>query len=232
MENVTLNQIAYGIFEMARIKLSDDDDISIDLIKDYVHSTRARLLEQKFNKNARVIEDAFIQSLGALEIEAIDSSAHSIIKSGRYMFRTKLEIPTTISRKNYEGTFTRIGPADQLGVEYNLVSYNRALFSGNGRYNKDMVFCFIRDSKLYLISNTGLIHKGIQFIDVAGVFENPSQVAMFKDLNGNSLYSDFEKYPVSRTMVDDIQNIVLKEKFGIKLNVPPDNLNDGTQLTQ
>ena len=65
-----------------------------------------------------------------------------------------------------------------------------------------------------------------------GVFENPSQVARFKDSNGNSLYSDSGRYPVSRTLADDIQNVILKEKFGIKVNVPPDVQNDGTQKIQ
>jgi len=232
MENITLNQIAYGIFEIARIKLTDDDDISLDLIKDYVHSTRARLLKQRFDKNIRVIEDVFTQTLGAVEIEAVDSSTHSTIKSGRYMYRTIREIPATISRHNQEGTFTRIGPADRLGEEYNLVSYNRALFSGSGRFNKDRIFCFLHDNRIYIISNSGLFHKAVQFINVVGVFENPSQVAQFTDSNGNSLYSDTGRYPVSRSMADDIQNVIFKEKFGIKTAVLPDNTNDGTQVTQ
>lgn len=229
MENVTLNQIAYEIFEAVRGHISDDDDISIEQIKDMIHDTRARLLEQKFERNARVIDNAFIQSLGALEIEPVDSSAHSSIRSGRYMYRTKLEIPQTVIRKNYEGTFTRVGPADKLAVEYNFVSYNRALHSGSGRFNKDMIFCFLRDNRMYLISNSGLFHKGVQFIDVAGVFENPSQVAKFLDVGNNSLYSDDARYPVSRTMKDDIVNLILKEKFGIQANAQSDNVNDGTQ---
>jgi len=229
MENVTLNQIAYEIFEAVRGHISDDDDISIEQIKDMVHDTRARLLKQKFDKNPRVIDNAFVQSLGALEIEPVDSSAHSSIKAGRYMYRTKLEIPQTIVRHNSEGTFTRIGPADKLAVEYNFLSYNRALYSGNGRFNKDMIFSFLRDSKIYIISNSGLFHKGVQFIDVAGVFENPSQVAKFLDVANNSLYSDDARYPISRTMKDDITNLILKEKFGIQANAPSDNVNDGTQ---
>jgi len=167
MENVTLNQIAYEIFEAVRGHISDDDDISIEQIKDMVHDTRARLLKQKFDKNPRVIDNAFVQSLGALEIEPVDSSAHSSIKAGRYMYRIKLEIPQTIVRHNSEGTFTRIGPADKLAVEYNFLSYNRALYSGNGRFNKDMIFSFLRDSKIYIISNSGLFHKGVQFIGVS-----------------------------------------------------------------
>lgn len=229
MENVTLNQIAFEIFEVVRGNISDDDDISIEQIKDMIHNTRARLLKQKFDKNIRVIDNAYVQSLGAMEIEPVDSSAHDSIRSGRYMYRTKKEVPSTIPRFNYEGTFTRIGPADQLGVEYNLVSYNRALYSGNGRFNKNMIFCFLRDNRLYLISNSGLYHKGVQFIDVAGVFENPSQVANFKDVNNNSLYSDDARYPVSRSMVDDIMNVILKEKFALQAQAPSDKLNDGTQ---
>lgn len=225
--NVTLNQIAYGIFEVIRGKLSDDDDISLDHIKDMIHSTRAKLLKQKFDKNLRRIDDVFIQSLGALEIEAVDASAHSTIKAGRYMYRTVLEVPSTIDRRNYEGTFTRIGPADTLATEYNLVSYNRALYSGNGRFNKDHIFCFVRDSKIYLISNSGAYHKGVQFIDVQGVFQNPSQVATFTDNNGDSLYADDKNYPISRSMREDIENIILKEKLGIEAKAPSDKLNDG-----
>lgn len=228
MENVTLNEIAYNIFETVRGQISDDDNISIEYIKDLVHSTRARLLSQRFNKNVRTIEDVFTQSLGALEIEAVDSSAHSTLKSGRYMYRTKLEIPATISRHNQEGTFTRIGPADELGVEYNLVSYNRALHSGNGRFNKDSIFCFLRDNRIYIISNSGAYHKAVQYIDVIGVFDNPTQVARFKDKSGDSLYSDDGRYPVSRSMKDDIENLILKEKFGIKLQAQSDKVNDGT----
>jgi len=229
MENVTLHQIAYEIFEVVRGHISDDDDISVEQIKDMVHDTRARLLKQKFDKNPRVIDNAFVQSLGALEIEPVDSSAHGTIKSGRYMYRTKLEIPSTIPRFNYEGTFTRVGPADKLATEYNLVSYNRALYSGHGRFNKDIIFCFLRDNKIYLISSSGAYHKGVQFIDVAGVFENPSQVAKFLDVANNSLYSDDARYPITRALKDDIVNLILKEKFGIQANAPSDNINDGTQ---
>lgn len=223
--NVTLNQIAFEIFEVVRGDISDDDDISLDMIKDMIHDTRAKLLKQKFDKNARVIDDVFTQSLGALQIEAVDASAHSSIKAGRYMYRTVREIPATIDRKNYEGTFTRLGPADKLATGYNLVSYDRALYSGNGRFNRDQIFCFLRDNKLYLISNSGAYHKGVQFIDVVGVFQNPSQVATFLDSNGDSLYADDKTYPVSRSLKEDIENIV-KKKLMPNAQAPTDKLND------
>lgn len=227
MYNVTLNQIAHSILESVRGKISDDDNISIDQIKDMVHNTRAKLLKQKFDKNLRVIDDVFTQSLGALEIEPVDSSAHTSIPAGRYMYRTVLEIPETIDRRNYEGTWVRIGPADKLAKAFNLVSYARALASGNGRFNQDEIYVFILDNKLHIISNSKY-HKGIQFINGVGVFQNPSQVALFVDENGESLYSDDKRYPVSRAMRDDLENIIIKERIAPQSQVPSDVINDAT----
>ena len=227
MYNVTLNQIAHSILESVRGKISDDDNISIDQVKDMVHSTRAKLLKQKFDKNIRVIDDVFTQSLGALEIEPVDSSAHLSIPAGRFMYRTVREIPETIDRRNYEGTFTRIGPADKLAVGFNLISYSRALYAGNGRFNKDQIFCFLRDNKIYIISNSKY-HKRIQFIDTIGVFQNPSQVALFVDQNGDSLYSDDKRYPISRAMRDDLENIIIKDRITPQSALASDVVNDGT----
>ena len=227
MYNVTLNQIAHSIFESVRGKISDDDNIDIDQIKDMIHSTRARLLKQKFDRNLRVIDDVFTQSLGSLEVEQVDSSVHPDIPSDKFMLRTLLEIPETIDRRNYEGTFTRIGPADRLSKKFNLVSFDRAIASGNGRFNRNEVFAFLLDSKICLISNS-IYHKPIQFIDGIGVFQNPSQVAMFTDSNGDSLYSDNGRYPISRAMRDNIESLIIKERIAPQSAVPSDVVNDGT----
>jgi len=227
--NVTLNQIAYGLLEEVRAKLGDDTDLSLDQVKDQIHDIRATLLKQKFDKNLRVIDDAFTQPLGALEIESVDSSIHSTITSGRYVFRTVEEIPPTIERRNYEGTITRVGPADQLATSYNLVSYERALYSGNGRFNKDMIFAFLKDDKIHVISNSGAYHKAVQFIEIRGVFQNPEQVARFTDSSGSSLTFSDEAYPITRNMRSTIEGMILKERLGIKAQAPSDKVNDGEE---
>jgi len=227
MYNVTLNQIAHSILETVRGKVGDDDNIDIDQIKDMVHSTRARLLKQKFDKNLRVIDDVFTQTLGSIETEQVDSSVHPTIPSGKYMLKTTVDIPESIDRRNYEGTFTRIGPADRLSTKFNLVSYDRAIHSGNGRFNRNEVYAFLLDRRIYLISNS-LYHKPIQYIDVIGVFQNPTQVAQFKDSAGNSLYSDDGNYPISRAMRDDIENLIIKERIAPQAQAPSDVVNDGT----
>ena len=227
MYNVTLNQIAYSILESVRGKIVDDDNISIEQVKDMVHNTRAKLLKQKFDKNLRVIDDVFTQSLGSIETELVDSSVHPTIPSDKFMLKTTVDIPETLDRRNYEGTFTRVGPADRLSQSFNLVSYDRAIRSGNGRFNKNEVYAFLLDRRIYLISNS-IYHKPIQFIDVIGVFQNPTQVAQFKDSGGNSLYSDDGNYPVSRAMRDDLENIIIKERIARQSQAPSDVVNDGT----
>ena len=227
MYNATLNQEAYSIMESVRGKISDDDNISIDQVKYLIHNTRAKLLKQKFDKNLRVIDDVFTQSLGAVEVELVDSSIHPDIPSDKYMLRTVLEIPETIDRRNYEGTFTRIGPAERKSSKFNLVSYDRAINSGHGRFNRNEVYAFILDSRIYLISNS-VYHKAIQYIDIVGVFQNPTQVAMFKDSNGDSLYSDDARYPISRAIMGDIENIIIRERIAKQASAPSDVINDGT----
>jgi len=177
MYNVTLNQIAHSVFESVRGKIVDDDNISIDQIKDMVHSTRARLLKQKFDKNLRVIDDVFTQSLGSIETELVDSSIHSEIPSGKFMLKTTVDIPESIDRR------------------------------------------------IYMISNS-LYHKPIQFIDIIGVFQNPSQVAQFKDSNGDSLYSDNGNYQISREMSDAMETMIIKGRIAPQSAVPSDVVND------
>lgn len=227
MYHVTLNEVANSVFESLRGKIGDDDNISINQIKSLIHSTRATLLKQKFDRNLRVIDDVFTQSLGAVQMEQVDSSIHPEIPSNKYLLRSVEEIPETIDRRNYEGTFTRIGPSERRSNKFNLVSYDRALNSGNGKFNRNEVYAFLLDSKIYLISNS-VYHKPIGFIDVIGVFQNPTQVARFKDQAGESLYSDDGRYPISMSLRDSIENIIIKSRLAAQSQVPSDVVNDAT----
>jgi len=89
------------------------------------------------------------------------------------------------------------------------------------------VFAFILDSKIYLISNS-IYHKPIQFIDGIGVFQNPTQVAMFKDQNGDSLYSDDGRYPISMAMRNALEEMIIKGRIAPQSAVPSDVVNDST----
>jgi len=224
MDNITLNIIAFNIFENLRANIGDDDSISIDQIKDEIHSVRAMQLKQKFDKAPLYIDSTFSQTLGPIEIEQVDSSIVTGVPAGKFMYRTKRDIPQTVERKHQEGTFLRIGPADRLNEKYHLVSYARALKSGNGRFNRDTIYVFIADERIYIISN-GELHGEVQRIDIIGIFQNPRDVALFKDSNGDSLYSDDARYPISRSIVPDLEKIVL-DRIKSQIAPPADEVNN------
>lgn len=227
MENITLNQIAYSLLDMVRGTLSDDEDIDIREVKNWIHTTRAVILKQKFDKNIRVIDSSYTQSLGSVEMEVVNSSVDTLLQTDKYYVRSVLDIPSTIERSNSEGTFVRIGPADRKADKYNIISLNRAIYCGSGKFNKNSIYAFILDNKIYLSSNTD-ISNIIKYIDVIGVFQNPSQVAIFKDVNGDSLYSDDKEYPISRSIVATLEDMVIKSKLTITSVMPSDKINDST----
>lgn len=225
--NITLNQIAYNILESVRGKIKDDENISLRQIKEMVNDARALLLRRKFAKDPWRIDDIYVQEFTA-EIEEIDSSEVAAVASGKSMYRTVLEIPSTVDRSGSEGTLLRVGPADSLNERYTLISHERALWAGNGKFNADSIFTFIKNRKVYVISKTGTYSEGVKYIAVRGVFENPTEVAQFKDSDGESFYSDDDQYPVSSTLVGAIEEMVVKMLIQTKVQAEQDNVNDGT----
>lgn len=224
--NISLNEEVYIIAEKLRGELGDDMEIDLRELKHLYHNTRATLLRQLFQRRqSTYIDDIYTQTLNDIELEVIDSSLVATLPSGNKMIRTNVTIPQTIDRPGKVGTFKRIGPADRLAERYDVVSYERALRTGNGRFNSDQIVSFLLDNRIYLYSKSGL-HLGLQYIDVVGVFQNPSEVAKFNDSNGNSLYSDDGEYPISRTMANTIQAMIFEQHGVPSISNPTDKVND------
>ena len=175
---ITENALAYSMIELYRASNKVTDSLDIRLFKDWVKEARAFILKQRLDTN-NGINEALVQDLGDVEMEQVDSSIYLTVPSEKYMLRSVKDIPFTIGRKNSIGTFVRIGPADRLDIKFNLVSYDRALYSGNGRFNNNDVYAFLDGSKLCLISKTNL-HKLIKRIHIRGVFVNPQEAYEFR----------------------------------------------------
>jgi hypothetical protein len=180
----------------------------------------------------RLPDEHWVQDLGYVEMEKVDSSVYSGIASEKYILRSVKSIPWTIHYKGDPGGFTRIGPADKLGINYRLVSYERALVSGNGKFNTDQVYAYIDGDKLCLISKSN-IHKQLKYINVKGIFQNPIDAYEFK--NGANSYSWDYEYPISDALMNDLKNIIVKENFNF-IMVPiddkkPDSVDNITRPT-
>jgi hypothetical protein len=228
----SLNQIIWELIELYRQNYKVTDSIDERLFLAWIQSTRAKLIKQRLDESMRLPDEHWVQDLGYVEMEKVDSSVYSGIASEKYILRSVKSIPWTIHYKGDPGGFTRIGPADKLGINYRLVSYERALVSGNGKFNTDQVYAYIDGDKLCLISKSN-IHKQLKYINVKGIFQNPIDAYEFK--NGANSYSWDYEYPISDALMNDLKNIIVKENFNF-IMVPiddkkPDSVDNITRPT-
>lgn len=210
---MTLDDIAYKILESYRAYIKASDYIDIREVYHRVHPTRARLIKQKIDKYPLVpLEETFNQNLGSQRLELVDSSVVPGLLSSRKMLRTVNDIPLPLFNNDGEPLFSRIGPADQLSLNYKIITYEKALYAGNGRFNANAVYAFYFNNKIYLYSK-GDEFKQTKYITGRGIFQDP----MVAGLLTNADYNETSEYPVSINMIADIENIILSEDY--KLNV-------------
>lgn len=223
--NVTLNELVFRLISLYRAAHKVTDNIpSQRLIKDWIHSTRAMLLKQKFDKPFAYIDDQLTQTLKEkvgesempLRLEEVDTSQFHLFPSDRKILRTVSKIPPPINRKGMIGAFTRIGPIDRMDMKFKPVSYDTALVSGNGKFNKKDVYAFTLDGHIYLVSK---VMPTLALLDVRGVFQNPEQVLGF---------TDESPYPINRELVDDLERIIVQTKLQTTLVGYKDTIADDT----
>lgn len=224
---VSENSVAYSMMEFYRASNKVTDSLDIRLFRDWSKEARAFILKQRLDTN-NGINEAWVQDLGDVEMEQVDSSIYLTIPSEKYMLRSVKDIPYTIGRKNSIGTFVRIGPADRLDIKFNLVSYDRALYSGNGRFNNNDIYAFLDGKKLCLISKANL-HKLIKRVHIRGVFMNPQEAYEFR--YGANTWDGTQLYPVSEEIVTDMKTIIMDKNLKFALVQAEDKISDGTDNT-
>lgn len=166
---VTLNQIVSDLHLLAKGGLiADDDPIELNQIKDWVHDQRALWLRNELNKN-RSIDDNIIQDLGCVEMERVDAAQCCNITSDCIMLRSKLDIPVGVEL-HQKSAITRVGPIDKTDrYLYSFLPFERAVWAGNGQFNKNAIFSFLLNNRMHLIGNPNNdILKIIKYINIRG----------------------------------------------------------------
>ena len=221
----SFNQLIYEIIELYRANYKVTDSMDERLVATWIQQTRARLLKQRFDENMRFIDEHNVQDLGYIQLERVDSSVVSSINSDKNILRTNRDLPTTIDRKGCIGTFTRLSTGDRFVNNINLVSYERALRSGNGKFNSNDLYAYLDGKRICILSKSGL-HLGLNYIHIKGVFTNPIEAYEFKNEVGTYDW-DYE-YPISESIVDDLKNIIVKDDFRFVMAPLQDPVNNAT----
>lgn len=223
---MTLNELAYDLLERVRAELSDDEYIDKRQLKFWIHNQRALWLRNELNRN-RTIDSNIIQDLGCVELEVVDASACSDIPVGCSVLRTIKDIPNAIELHN-KTLITRIGPLDQSIPDFTFTSHERAIFSGNGKYNVKHIYAYLLNNKMYLKfdEKCNLEAKMLTHVNIRGVFEDPTEVATFTDPTGASCYSDDGEYPLNRWMYNYIKDAIVKADLSNMIMLPTDSTNN------
>ena len=229
---VSLNSFAFDILETVRPNIVDDENIDERLIKYEIINQRALWLRNNLMKY-NSIDPSIIQDLGCVDVELVDSALCCSNTGGCQILRTTNQIPDTIDIPGLN-TITRVAPIGAIDYPFSLVSYSRAIFSNNGRFNKKIIFAFQKDRYIYLKSGkmSASDYLGITKISVQGVFEDPTDVNNFRGCNNNNpCYSDDDPFPLQRWLIPYIKTEVIKQ-LSIKINAPEDKDNDATSKVE
>ncbi len=221
MKTVSLNELAFELWELRRAYIKETDPMDIRLLVDWIQSRRAVLLKQKFDTQTFTsIDDHYVQDLGSITMEK-ELTNISGVSNYDYMWRTSIEIPRTISSRDGTGTFTRIGPSDRMSDHYQITTSDKVLVLGNGKFNKNFIYAFPLGDYIYLHSQGGM-HFTVKYLNIRGVFQDPIAAARIAD----PTWTFNDDYPINKEIIDQMKALIVNEKFALTLSPPQDKIDN------
>ena len=220
---MTLNEIAYNLLNLVRGgKSHKDETISLDQIKFNIKHYRAMFIRRDFAKNgftSRHIE----QDLGCLELQKVDPTRCCNLPSSCSVYRTIKRIPKTV-RHNFKESITHVGDITGIGT-IPIVHSNVIKWLPQDKYTNKNYKAYMLEDYLYIYNADGL-----KYINVRGVFEDPREVALFKDCDGTDCYDDDTvDFPIPMDMLQMINNGVLAGELRLLAGTFSDTENDRMQ---
>ena len=221
---MTFNEIAYNILNLVRGgRSSHDEHISIDQIKFNIKHYRAMLIRRDFARNG-LITRHLEQDLGCLELEKVDASKCCNLPSTCPVYRTKENIPRTV-RFNFKEAITYTGDITGLGRIPMIEPYEVQLIPFD-TYTSSNPKTYMIEDKLYLYNP-----KGMDVINVRGIFEDPEEVQKFKTCDG-PCYDDNFVFPMPMDMVSSISAGLINGELKLLAGSFSDDENDRQQDRQ
>ncbi len=227
----SLNEISYSIWERIRPFITDDDDIDSRHIKFMVDNWRNTLLKQSLHKNSIGVLEDTQQDLGCVELELADpAECCDGTEAPCKVLRTEKKIPKPLNVRN-KLLITRVGPIDKTDRSYSFVPYHQSIYSGNGKFNKNFIFAFYLNERIYLkIGPQNFRGKYLEKINIRGVFSDPRAVGEFADCDGGKCYDDDQEYPLNDDLISQLEERVFKQLLQT-VQLPGDDKGDADDST-
>ena len=221
---LTINQLIYNLRNLYRDAKSDDIKLSDRQIEFIINYLRADLIAQDYNKG-RSLSSNVKQDLGKVQLAKIDTSEETSLPSGTFILKSVLKLPKTLEFNNKDA-ITYVGGIDKMSpMQFSTKA--ATTWSRHSKYASKNILPFIKEGYLYLHNCTNLL----KWINVEGVFENPRDVAKFKQVNGLPVYNpDIDDYPISGKMIRVINQLFLTGELALFLQLTEDIRNDASDV--
>lgn len=224
---MTKRELIYNIYEKLNI-ISDDTNISEELVSSLIDLKRAMLLKQQYARNGWHMPIEIKQEL-CMDLELVNkidgySCAGKILS-------TSISLPRSIKIKGKEGPLN-VRKSDSTQIEINIVAIERLPFLFENRFTQHLTYCAVDfDGKLYLISKDDK-HKFLKSIKVTDIFEQPDEANELMCNENDSTLDVWDiDYPIEGAMSDMVVQMVV-EDLTRSLSVPTDNNNNSSDDTE
>jgi len=206
----TKSHIIYDLWMSVHPLISDDDVLDERMLSYWVDGQRSLWLRNELNRN-RTIDDNIQQSLGAVELEIVDTIENSPYVGGSAkILKSKLQIPVAIELHN-STAITRVASLDLKCKKFSFVDYTAVPYVGHGKFNQNQVFAFLKGGYMYVLSGcNNPATKALKYINIRGVFENPEEVGRFTEIDGTSCYTMDSNYPINKWILGYMKDAIIK----------------------
>lgn len=221
---MTLEEIGYMVLEeVRRNNITDDENIDIRLVYDWVNMKRSQFIRNKFSTNPNNRID-----LNLYQLQPVTVAVNTVTANGDYPYsnnttqlykivESTTTIPTIVEGKQGPISFT-VESEDLMKLPFSIVDYDQLRFSGNGRFNTNLIFGAFRDEKLYFKYNT--YFDTYTTINIRAIFEDPRLVTGFDET--------LTRYPANLGLIEYIKNAIFDKDIRMIFSSKSDNINDAT----
>jgi len=215
----TLTEIAYDLQNIARGGvISDDELMSMDQFKFWIHNTRAMLIRQDLSKR-RTISDNIKQVLNCVKMEKVDASLCCSITTDCPILRSEARIPQPVELPSRD-MILEVRPIKITSTSFHFIPYNRIAWAGNNRYTKELTFAFLLDGHMHVM---GKDMELLEKIAIVGIFADPTELASFTDCQDKPCFDeDNIDYPISPHMIETMKNMIMVNNIKIMSTAPTD----------
>ena len=205
-------------------RISDDTVFDNRLLVTWINKQRALWLYNEYNKGREVMNNE-VQALKEVEFAVIDGNISNSIMTNCKLLQSIQTIPRTMAIQ-IRDMITAVRPLQVTSQRFNYVSREEAVYSGNGKFNRDMLFIFKHGDRLYIKYGDKNERTQIpKVLRVEGVFENPLEVDIFNGTIDN-IWDGVDEYPISARFIEYLKGEILKSNVTSLLTYPEDRSNN------